>query len=142
MPWPRRRSVLCLAFAFSFAFALACGGLSPAAASDTSFPFGSALFLDAEPLPGSKRIPMIEIEENGTVSFNLWCSTVEGAAKVTDDKITIVPTKALAAQCTPDGLSRDAGLLAALSQVTGWRRNGAQIDFLGATTLHFHLATN
>jgi hypothetical protein len=140
MPWPRRFG-LCLFVAF-LAFAFACSTLAPAAASDSSFPFGSALFLDAEPLPGSKRIPMIEIEDNGTAAFNLWCSTVEGTASVADDKISIVPTKALSTQCTPDGLSRDAGLLAALSQVTGWRRNGDQIDFLGATTLHFRLMTN
>jgi hypothetical protein len=116
--------------------------LVPAAASDSSFPFGGALFLDADPLPGLMRIPMIAIEDNGTAAFNLWCSTVEGTASVADDKIRIVPTKAISAQCTRDGLSRDAGLLAALSQVTGWRRNGDQIDFLGTTTLHFRLMTN
>jgi hypothetical protein len=54
--------------------------------------------LDAEPLPGSKRIPIIEIEDNGTAAFNLWYSTVEGAASGADDKISIVPTKALCAR--------------------------------------------
>jgi hypothetical protein len=92
-----RRFGLCLLLAF-VASAFACSTLVPAAANDSSFPFGSAFFLDADPLPGSKRIPMIEIEDNGTAAFNLWCSTVEGTASVADDKISIVPTKAISAE--------------------------------------------
>jgi hypothetical protein len=85
---------------------------------------------------------MIEIEQSGAVTFYLWCSRLQGAANVTDDSITIVPARALSAQCTPAGLNRDAGLLAALAQVTGWQRHGDEIDFVGATTLRFRLMTN
>jgi hypothetical protein len=132
-------------FAWSFFVALpflACAAPAPAAASETSFPFGSVLVLDAAPLPGSKRVPMIEIDRTGTVMFYLWCSRVRGLAKFDDGNITIVPAQALSAQCTSDGLSRDASLLSELSHVTGWRRQGDEIDLVGATTLRFRLTTN
>lgn len=132
----RRRSTFCLALA------LLAGLLRPAAASDSSFPFGSALVLDAAPQPGSKRIPMIEIEENGAAAFYLWCASARGSASVADDTISIVPTTALPSQCSAEQISRDATLLAQLAQMTGWRRQGNEIDLLGATTLRFRLMTN
>lgn len=115
---------------------------SSAAASDIAFPFGSELLLDAVPPPGTKRVPIIEIDENGAAAFDLWCARVSGSANVAADAITIMPTKTLSAQCTPDRLAQDAALLAALSQVTAWRRRGDVIDFIGATNLRFRLMTN
>jgi len=125
---------------------LACvalvAAIVPAAANDTAFPFGSELALDAAPPPGTKRVPTIEIDEDGAAAFNLWCARVSGSASVTNDAITIVPSKTLSAQCTPERLKDDAALLAALSQVTNWRRSGDVVDFLGATNLRFRLMTN
>ena len=118
------------------------GSMLPAIAGDTAFPFGSELILDAAPQPGTKRVPTIEIEQDGAATFNLWCARASGSATVTEDAITITPTKALPSQCTPDQISQDAALLAALSQVTNWRRNGDVIDFLGVTNLRFRLMTN
>jgi META domain len=116
--------------------------LLTASASDSSFPFGSALVLDAAPQPGSKRVPMIEIDEDGAASFYLWCASVRGSANVGADTISIVPTTPLPSQCSQEEVSRDAGLLAELSQMTGWRRQGDEIDLVGATTLRFRLMTN
>jgi heat shock protein HslJ len=116
--------------------------LISAAANQAAFPFGSALFLDSPPLPGSKRIPMIEIQENGTAAFNLWCANVSGSASVAADTITITPSKALSVQCTPDRLARDSNLLTALMQVTNWQRHGDVIDLIGATNLRFRVASN
>jgi heat shock protein HslJ len=132
----RWRSACC------FALALLAITLLSAVASESTFPFGSALFLDSPPLPGSKRIPMIEIEENGTAAFNLWCANVSGSASVAANTITIMPAKALSVQCTPDRLTRDTNLLTALMQVTTWQRHGEVIDFIGATNLRFRLTTN
>ena len=51
---------------FRLLMAAALLGLSaPGQAADTAFPFGTELMLDVEPLYGSKRIPMIEIEKIG-----------------------------------------------------------------------------
>src|SRR5271170_5001594 len=102
------------------------------------FPFGSELMLDAAPMHGSKRVPMIEIEDDGTASIDLWCASLKAQATVNDAAITIVPGDPQPVQCDPDRQARDAGLLATLTQVTGWRRSGEVIELTGATPLRFH----
>ena len=115
--------------------------IAPAAAGD-SFPFGTTLMLDAAPMRGSKRIPMLEIAEDGAVSIDLWCAGARAQAVVADNSISISPGDLQNAQCEPDRQSRDAELLAALAQVTNWRRNGEVVELLGATPLRFRLMTN
>lgn len=132
----RRRSALC------FALALVAGSFLPAWATETSFPFGSSLVLDVPPLPGTKRVPMIEIDEDGQASFYLWCASARGSANVGQDTISLTPTTALPSQCTPDQISRDADLLVQLSQMTGWHRQGDEVDLTGTATLRFRLMTN
>ncbi|HEV3160009.1 MAG TPA: META domain-containing protein [Xanthobacteraceae bacterium] len=117
------------------------GLLAPAAAGDT-FPFGATLMLDAAPMRGSKRIPMLEIAENGVASIDLWCASARAQAVVADNSISISPGDLQNTQCEPDRQSRDAELLAALAQVTNWRRNGEVVELLGATPLRFRLMTN
>jgi hypothetical protein len=56
--------------------------------------------------------------------------------------ITIVTEPVEPAQCAPERQSRDESLLAALTQVTSWRRRGDVIELLGATKLRFRLLTN
>jgi hypothetical protein len=125
-----------------FVLAVLAGSSQPAFATEISFPFGTALVLDATPLPGTKRLPTIEIEENGEASFYLWCASARGSANVGQDTISLTPTTALPSQCTPDQISRDADLLTELSQMTGWRRQGDEVDFTGTATLRFRLMTN
>jgi hypothetical protein len=131
----RRRSIC------SFVLVVFAAAFSAAAASE-SFPFGSALMLDTAPMRGSKRIPMIEIEENGAASIDLWCSSLRAQATVGDASIAIVPGDAPQASCDPDRQARDADLLAALAQVTGWRRSGEVVELSGPTPLRFRLMTN
>ena len=111
-------------------------------AADSAFPFGTELMLDVEPLYGSKRIPMIEIEDNGTAAIDLWCSSVHASATVGENSITIVAEPAGPAQCSPERQSGDETLLAALSQVTNWRRDGEVIELIGPTTLRLRAMTN
>jgi hypothetical protein len=129
-------------YAFCLALGLLAGSPPFAAKSESAFPFGSALVLDAAPQPGSKRIPMIEIEENGAAAFYLWCASVRGTANVGDNTMSLMPTTALPSQCTAEEISRDADLLAQLAQVTGWHRDGNEVDLLGVSTLRFRLMTN
>lgn len=122
---------------------LLCLSLSPPlATAGDSFPFGATLMLDAAPMRGSKRIPMLEIAENGVASIDLWCASARAQAVVADNSISISLGDLQNAQCEPDRQSRDAELLAALAQVTNWRRNGEVVEFLGATPLRFRLMTN
>jgi len=130
-----RPSIVCLAVL------VAVAAVWPALASEP-FPFGSELMLDTAPMHGSKRIPMLEIEDNGTASIDLWCTSVKAQATVNDAAIAIVPGNAPAAQCDPDRQARDADLLATLTQVTGWRRHGEVVELTGPMPLRFRLLTN
>ena len=123
------------------ALALLAASLLPAPADD-SFPFGSTLMLDAAPMRGSKRVPMLEIAESGAAAIDLWCASASAQAVIADHSISIAPGDVQNAQCEPDRQSRDAELLAALAQVTNWRRNGEVVEFLGVTPLRFRLMTN
>jgi META domain len=116
--------------------------LAPALASESAFPFDRELILDAAPLPGSKRIPIIEIDGSGAASIELWCASVHGQASVGEGSISIVPGPLQTAPCAPDRQSGDENLLAALAQVTNWRRSGDVLELRGVTTLRFRLMTN
>jgi heat shock protein HslJ len=129
---------LCRALLMALVIAVS---LSPAAAGDP-FPFGTTLMLDAAPMRGSKRIPMLEIAEDGAVSIDLWCASARAQATVSDHSISISPADLQNAQCDPERQSRDAELLAALAQVSNWRRKGEVVELSGATSLRFHLMTN
>jgi hypothetical protein len=129
-------------FAWGLACALAASVISIADASDNAFPFDRELMLDTAPMRGSKRVPIIEIAASGAASIDLWCASVRGQANVAADTISIVTEPVDPASCTGERQSGDESLLAALAQVTGWRRHGDVIELLGATTLRFRLMTN
>ena len=132
----RRRFACCLVYSV-----VLCS-IAPALAGAQTFPFDRELMLDAAPMPGSKRVPILEIGAGGTASINLWCASVRGQASVNADSITIVAGPPDVAKCAPERQSRDTDLLAALAQVTNWRRRGDVIELFGATTLRFRLMTN
>lgn len=146
MPNQYRRSC-CLALLITAAAAAPAGAGEP-------FPFGSEMMLDASSVPGSKRVPMLEIEDDGSASIDLWCTSLRGQATVTDDSIAIMPgaptslipgqpaTDAQATPCDPDRQASDAALVSALSQVTTWRRSGDLVELAGPTTLRYRLMTN
>jgi heat shock protein HslJ len=138
-PWPGRRFPGRLALLFC-----ACA-IWPALASEP-FPFGSELMLDAAPMHGSKRVPMIEIEDDGSASIDLWCASLRAQATLDGDSITIVPSQTLnntsGGQCEPDRQASDAEILSALRAATNWRRAGEIIELSGPATLRFRLMTN
>jgi hypothetical protein len=125
-----------------FVVCVFAGSLLPAAASERAFPFDRELLLDAAPMPGSRRVPILEIDANGAASIDLWCASMRGQANVGEDSIGIVPGPAQPTQCAPDQQSGDENLLAALAQMTNWKRDGDVIELRGATTLRFRLMTN
>jgi len=140
---PRRRVACRLAALFAsvpFASVLFVSVL-PALAGE-EFPFGSALMLDTPPIRGSKRVPVLQIEEDGTASIDLWCARLRGQATVGDGSIAIVPALTPQARCDPESEARDVALLGTLSQVTGWKRRGEVLELSGPTVLRFHLMTN
>jgi heat shock protein HslJ len=98
--------------------------------------------LDTVPMRGSKRIPMLEIAEDGAASIDLWCASARAKATVSENTITISLWNQQNAQCEPERQTRDTELLAALVGVTSWRRKGDLVEFMGAAPLRFRLMTN
>jgi hypothetical protein len=135
----------CRRFVRWLAAILASAALWPAIAAET-FPFGSELMLDAPPINGSKRIPMLEIEDDGTASIDLWCASLQARATVGDGTITIVPGQVAnlvqPPPCDSERQASDDALLAALAAATTWRRSGDRVDLSGGVTLHYRLMTN
>jgi heat shock protein HslJ len=139
-----RRRIACAAFAAGLL--LACG---PAWSADP-FPFDRELLLDATPMRPAKRMPSLTVAANGDATLDLWCKTVTARVEVSDAAIKIEPgalPEALpammgAGQCTPQRMSADEDLLAALAQVTTWRQQGGALVLVGPKTLKFRAATN
>lgn len=123
--------------------AAAVVGVSCAAqAQRAEFPFGSELTLDAPPMRGSKRIPVIEIGDSGEVQLDMYCKRAQGQFSVAGDSVIFIAGAVDSANCPPDRAQADDALLAALSAATNWRRQGDYLTFVGPRSLRFHLNTN
>jgi heat shock protein HslJ len=106
------------------------------------FPFGSELVLDANPMPGSKKIPVLDIGQNGLAEIDLWCNSVKAQLVVAANTVTIITGEMSARQCQPDRARADNDLLTALNQVTNWRMEDSALVFTGGKTLRFLRQTN
>jgi heat shock protein HslJ len=111
-------------------------------ADQNNFPFGRELLLDASPMRGSKRIPNMDVAANGAIALEMWCNRIEGQIVVAADTITVLTGEATNRQCPPERVRGDAELLAALHEVTKWRRQGDIVLLIGLQTLRFRLPTN
>jgi hypothetical protein len=121
--------------------AIGAGGILPAAAQD-GFPFGLEMTLDAKPMPGSRRVPSLEIGESGEVKLELWCKAGKGQFSVAGNTVIFAPGPLEDRACSPDKAGADDNLVAALAAVETWTRQGDAVSFVGPATLRFHLNTN
>jgi heat shock protein HslJ len=127
--------------------AAAIGGamfLGPAlhAFGEEPFPFGSELVLDVNPMRGSKKIPVLDIGQNGTAEIDLWCNSVKAQLVVAANTITIITGEMSSRSCPPDRARADDDLLTALNQATNWRMEDSALVFTGSKTLRFLRQTN
>ena len=113
-----------------------------AIAAETAFPFGSELLLDGKPMRGTKRLPSLSIEQDGSAAIDLWCGSVRAQANVGSGTIAITPSARDNAQCDPERVAGDDDLLDMIVHMTKWRRRGDTVEFSGPATLRFHLMTN
>ena len=120
---------------------MAAAVLAPALHAE-EFPFGMELTLDAAPMRGSKRVPLIEIGDNGAVHLELWCKSATGQLSIAGDSVVFVPGQVTDNNCPADRAAADDNLLAALSDATGWKRQGDSLTFIGPRPLRFQLLTN
>jgi hypothetical protein len=113
----------------------------PACAED-GFPFGLEMTLDVARQPGSKRVPNLEIGDEGEATLELWCKGSKGQFSVAGNTVIFVAGPTEDRACPPARAQADDDLVAALSEVTTWKRQGDYVSFIGAKTLRFHLNTN
>jgi len=112
------------------------------AAAEQDFPFGMEMTLDALPQPGSKRVPDLDIGDNGDTVLELWCKGGKGQFSVAGNSIVFIAGKIDDRNCPAARAQADDELIAALSAVTNWKRQGDLITFVGPKTLRFRLNTN
>ena len=119
----------------------AATAIGPARADD-GFPFGMEMTLDAGRMPGSKRIPDLDIGDSGEVVLELWCKGGKGQFSVAGNTVIFVPGAMENRNCPPDRAQADDDLIAALSDVASWKRQGDSVSFIGTKTLRFRINTN
>jgi len=118
------------------------GGIVAADAAERGFPYNSELMMDAKPLRGSKRVPMLVIGAKGEAKIEGWCNNVEAQMVVAADTLTILTGASTEQQCPAERMRADQDLMAVLMEITHWRREGDVLMLRGTKTLRFRTMTN
>jgi heat shock protein HslJ len=118
------------------------GGVVAADAAERGFPYNSELIMDAKPMRGSKRVPMLVIGAKGEAKIEGWCNNVEAQMVVAADTLTILTGASTEQQCPADRMRADEDLMAVLMEITHWRRDGDVLMLRGGKTLRFRSMTN
>jgi hypothetical protein len=112
------------------------------AQADDGFPFGLEMTLDAARQPGSKRLPSLDIGDNGEVILELWCKGGKGQFSVAGNTVIFVAGPFEDRVCPPARAQADDELVAGLSEAATWKRQGDFVSFTGTKTLRFRINTN
>ena len=111
-------------------------------ASAQSFPFDQEMLLEVKPLPGSRRVPMIEVHPDGKASVDMWCHSAVAQFTITGSEIKIEFVSAKPENCTPERIELDQKMAKDLLEVTQWRRKNDIVEFVGPTTFRFRISTH
>jgi hypothetical protein len=111
--------------------------------ADGEFPFGLEMTLDVARQPGSKRLPTLEIGDNGEAVLELWCKSGKGQFAVAGTTVIFAAGPLQDRACPPARALADDDLVAALSAAATWKRQGDFVSFTGTKpALRFRLNTN
>jgi hypothetical protein len=110
--------------------------------SAQSFPFDQEMLLEVKPLPGSRRVPMMEVHPGGKASVDLWCHSAVAELAITGNEVKFTFVSAKPENCTPERIELDQAMAKALLEVTRWRRKDDIVEFLGPTTFRFRISTH
>ncbi|KJC45589.1 META domain-containing protein [Bradyrhizobium sp. LTSP857] len=116
--------------------------MSTVACAEEGFPFGTEMTLEAVPQSGSKRIPNIEIGDNGEVVLELWCKGGKGQFSVAGNTVIFVPGQIQDRSCPQAKAQADDDLVAALAAVETWKRQGDVLTLIGPKPLRFRANGN
>ena len=120
----------------------ALGGIVAADAAERGFPYNSELMMDAKPMRGAKRVPMLVIGAKGETKIEGWCNVTEAQLVVAGDTLTILTGASTEQQCPAERMRADQDLMAVLMEITHWRREGDVLTLRGTKTLRFRTLTN
>ena len=127
----------------TFTLLLAAAGLNAnRACADDGFPFGFEMTLDAAPQPGSKRLPTLQIGDNGEATLELWCKDGKGQFSVAGNTVIFMPGPMEDRGCTPDRAAIDDDVIATLGEAGTWKRQGDMVSFTGTKSVRFRINTN
>ena len=122
--------------------ALVLLGMSIPPASAQSFPFDQEMLLEVKPLPGSRRVPMMEVHPDGKATVDMWCHSAVAEIAVTGNEIKFTFVSAKPENCTPERIELDQKMAKDLLEVTQWRRKNDIVEFVGPTTFRFRISTH
>jgi len=122
--------------------ALLLFGLSAAPARAQSFPFDQEMLLETRPLPGSRRVPMMEVHPDGKASVDLWCHSAVAQLALNRNEVKFDFVSAKPENCTPERIELDQKMAKDLLEVTHWRRKNDIVEFVGPTTFRFRISTH
>jgi hypothetical protein len=106
------------------------------------FPFDQDLLLDARPLPGSRRVPILNVEPDGRAQIDLWCRSGPAAVEIAGNEFRISLGPMREASCTPERAQRDDEMIAVLSEITSWRADADVVTLIGPRTLRFRVSSH
>ena len=110
--------------------------------ADGEFPFGLEMTLDAPRQPGSKRIPTLEIGDNGEAVLELWCKGGKGQFSVAGNTVIFSAGQLEDRACPAARAQADDELVAALSAAATWKRQDDVVSFIGTKPLRFRVNSN
>jgi heat shock protein HslJ len=122
--------------------ALAALMLTTMPAQAQVFPFGLEMTLDTPQMAGARRLPTLEIGDNGEAQLDLWCKSGRGQFSVAGDTVIFMPGAMTDSGCTPALAQADDALIANLGTAGNWKRQGDAVSFIGTTTLRFRVNSN
>lgn len=122
--------------------ALAALMLTTMPARAEEFPFGFEMTLDAPQMAGARRLPTLEIGDNGEAKLDLWCKSGRGQFSVAGDTVIFMPGEMTDSACSPTLAQADDALVANLGAAVNWKRQGDAVSFIGTTTLRFRVNSN
>ena len=115
---------------------------APRLCAQAAFPYDRDLVLDARPMRGGKRVPILSVGADGHAQIDLWCKRGQGQAVIAADTVTIIVGAMADEPCTPERAQADEQMIAALTAVTNWSFRGDVVTFSGGATLRFRAAAN
>ena len=110
--------------------------------AESGFPFGLEMTLDAARQPGSKRLPTLDIGDNGEAVLELWCKAAKGQFSVAGNTVIFVAGPVEDRACPAARAQADDELIAALSEASSWKRQDDLVSFIGNKPLRFRINTN